>query len=331
MKILITGSAGYIGGCCYEFLKKKFIVYGLDKVKPKLKKQKNFFLCNLNNKSYLEKIFIKVKPNVVIHLAGQSTLDGIDNKKKYKLNNLKATNTLLNVIKKNNINFLIFSSTAAVYKKNNCFLKENSFLGPNNIYGSTKLKCEKIIKKLLINSSTRFIILRFFNVCSSFYKEKIGEFHSPETHFVPIVLQKIINNQIIKIYGNNYKTQDGTCVRDYIHIVDLLFAIYKCIIFLKQKSKNEIINLGSNLGYSNLQILKSALKILKRRAKCHYENFIFTEKRPGDSDFLVCSNKKAKKIINWKPRFSSIKKIINDEILWINFLKKKQFNRKTIY
>ena len=101
---------------------------------------------------------------------------------------------------------------------------------------------------------------------------------------------------------------------------------------MKKRSKNETINLGSNLGYSNLQILKLASKILKKKgAKSYNENFIFTKKRLGDSDFLVCSNKKAKKIINWKPRFSSIKNIINDEILWINFLKKKQFNRKTIY
>lgn len=330
MKILITGSAGYIGSCCYEFFREKFDVYGLDKVRPRLKNQKNFFLCNLNNKKYLEKIFHRIKPEIVIHLAGQSTLDTISNKKKYQLNNLKATNTLLKVIKKNNINFLIFSSTAAVYKKNNSYLREDSFLSPNNIYGLTKLECEKRIKKLLINSLTKFVILRFFNVCSSLYKKKIGEFHYPETHFIPIVLQKIIDDKIIKVYGSNYRTQDGTCVRDYVHILDLLLAIYKCINFLKKESRNETINLGSNLGYSNLEILKVAFKILKKN-KDYNKSFIFTKKRRGDSAFLVCSNKKAKNVINWKPRFSSIKKIINDEILWINFLKRRKLYRKTIY
>jgi len=330
MKILITGSAGYIGSCCYEFFKKKFDVYGLDKVVPKLKNQKNFFLCNLNNKKYLEKIFQRIKPEIVIHLAAESTIDNISNKKKYKLNNLVATNILLKVIKKYKVNFLIFSSTAAVYKKNNFYLNENSFLGPNNIYGSTKLECEKMIKKFLINSLTKFIILRFFNVCSSYYKEKVGEFHNPETHFIPIVLQKIIDNKLIKVYGNDYRTKDGTCVRDYIHILDILFAIYKSISFLRKKSRNEVINLGNNLGYSNAEILKQASNILKKKRSCK-KNFIFTKRRKGDTDFLVCANKKAKNILNWKPKFSSIKKILKDEIMWIYFLKKSKLYRKTIY
>jgi UDP-glucose 4-epimerase len=327
MRIIITGSSGYIGSCCYEFFKKRFKVYGVDKVKSKISEQNKFFRCNLNNKIGLEKIFSKVKPLVVIHLAGESTIDGIKNKKNYLLNNIKATINLLKVIKKNKIKFLIFSSTAAVYKKKNSILRETSRTGPDNIYGLSKLICEKLIKKNLKKTNTRYAIFRFFNVCSSLYPKKVGELHNPETHFIPIIVKKILDREIIKIYGNNYKTRDGTCIRDYIHIKDILTAFYKVIHFLIKNDRSILLNLGSGKGYSNLEIVR----IINKKIKTANNNFVFNKRRLGDAKILVCSNKKAKKTINWKPIFSKIENIIEDELLWLKFLKKKKIYRKTIY
>jgi len=328
MKILITGSSGYIGSSCYEYLKSKFKVFGLDKNKPKLKKQNNFFLCNLNNISKLDKIFKKVKPDLIIHLAGESTVDNIKKAKKYKVNNVLATDCLLKIINKNKIKFLIFASTAAVYQNQNKNLNENSKIKPNNVYGLTKLQCENNIKKTLQNSITKFIIFRFFNVCSSFFDKKIGEYHKPETHFIPIITQKFYEKKKIIIYGKNYRTPDGTCVRDYIHIKDLMKAIFKGIFFLNNNSKNVTINLGTNHGYSVLEILKIASKIFKENNPA---NIFLKKRRKGDVSSLVCSNKKASKLLKWVPVNSKISKIIYDELEWIKYLKRKNFYRKTIY
>ena len=321
-KILITGSAGDIGSCLFAYLRKKYNVYGLDKIKIK---NEFFFKVNLLNVNLLDRILKKVKPDVVIHLAGQSTIDGINYTQKYIKNNFIVTKNLLRLMNKNKIKNLIFSSTAAVYKNNNKKnLTENSKLKPNNIYGITKLKCEKIIKKSKIN----YIILRFFNVCSSIPFLKVGELHEPETHLIPLATNKILNNKPIRIYGNDFKTIDGTCVRDYIHINDLCLAFKKILRKLlypeRSQKKNvvieKIINLGSGKGYSNLQVINQIAKIAKKKCK-----LMIVGRRVGDVDKLVCSYKYANSFIKWKPSNSIIKKIILDEIKWQKINKKRKF------
>jgi UDP-glucose 4-epimerase len=161
-KILITGAAGYIGSCIFAYLKKKYNVYGLDKIKKN--NNKFFYKANLNNIKLTNQILKKLKPDLIIHLAGQSTVDNIKNKKNYIENNQNATANLIKSMKDNGIKKIIFSSTAAVYKSNNNkIFSERSKIKPNNIYGSTKYKCELLIKQSKIN----YVIFRFFNVCSS--------------------------------------------------------------------------------------------------------------------------------------------------------------------
>jgi UDP-glucose 4-epimerase len=321
-KILITGAAGYIGSCLFATLEKKYNVFGLDKIK---KKKNFFFKANLLNVNLVDKILKKVKPNIIIHLAGQSTIDGISSTQKYVKNNLIATKNLLSLMKKNNIKNLIFSSTAAVYKNNSKnYLTERSKLKPKNIYGITKLKCEKIIKKSKIN----YVILRFFNACSSIPSLKVGELHEPETHLIPLAINKILNNKVIKIYGNNFKTKDGTCVRDYVHINDLCFAFKNILRKLFSPSRyqkktriiKKIINLGSGKGLTNLEVINSIVKIAKKNCKLK-----IVDRRVGDVDKLVCSYKFANSLINWKPQNSRINKIILDEIEWQKMNKKREF------
>jgi len=325
-RVLITGSSGYIGSCCYEFLKNNCRVFGIDRKNPKIIKQKNFYKCNLTHKNKLNKIVKKIKPNIVIHLAGQSTIDEINNKKKYIINNYIATKYLLEILIKNNIKKLIFASTASIYKSNNKLISESSVIKPNNIYGITKLQCEKKIKEKNIN----YVNFRFFNVCSSLYKNNIGEFHSKETHFIPIIIYKALLKKKIKIYGNNFDTKDGTCIRDYIHIKDLLIAFKLAIKYLNNNKKSLTLNLGTGKGYSNLKIIEFAKGFFgKKNIKINFE--ILKKKRYGDSSNLVCSNHKVKKKLLWKPKFSNLNKIFMDEYKWQINLKKRKLLRKTIY
>ena len=319
MKILITGVSGYIGSCLYFYLKNKFNVLGIDKVNNNLVPTKTYNLLDYNR---LNNFLKKEKPNLIIHLAAQSLVDETINKKKYYLNNVIATKNLVNAMKENGLNNLIFSSTAALYEQKNKAISENDKTKPNSTYAKTKYECEKIIKKSKINS----IILRFFNVCSSLIMKNkiIGEFHNPETHLIPTVVYKNLLNQKIYIYGNNYNTKDGSCIRDYVHIKDICRAIQKSIQYLKKKNKKfEIINIGSSSKNTNFEILNQIKKLTRINNKFH-----IVKRRKGDVDFLSCSIKKAKTKLNWKPLFSNIDKIINDEIKWVKYLlKNKKFRR----
>ena len=327
MKILITGSSGYIGGCLYEYLNNKYDVYGTDKLLPKLKKQKKFFKCDLIDFNKMDRIIQLVRPSLIIHLAAKSTVDFIENKKEYIENNTIVTKNILRSVKKNQIKNLIFSSTAAVYKTSNKKLTEKSKLGPNNLYGKTKLSCEKNIFNFLKKSNTNFIIFRFFNVCSSLFSLKIGELHDPETHLIPILAKKFKENKKIYIYGKNFNTKDKTCIRDYIHVADIMKAFDLGIKYLKKNKKSHIINLGSKNGFSTLEIFKKFNNFFNYKFNIAF----FKNRRKGDTDKLICDNKKALKILKWKPICSNMSKIINDEIKWINYLEKKKIYRKTIY
>jgi UDP-glucose 4-epimerase len=318
-KILITGVSGYIGSCVYLFLKEKFNIIGIDKSKNKLIST-NYL--NLLNKKKLYQFLQKERPDLVIHLAAQSLVDETINQKKYYENNVLATKNLITIMNKVNIKNLIFSSTAAVYKYSNNKLNEKSLINPKSEYAKTKHECEKIIKNSKLNS----VILRFFNVCSSIrIKNKlIGELHNPETHLIPTIVYKILFRKKFYIYGDKYKTKDGTCIRDYIHVKDICVAINKSIAYLsKNPNSFEIINIGSNNKNTNLEILKKIK--MNTQIEPRYE---IVKNRKGDVGTLFCSINKAKKKLNWKPNFSEINNIIKDEILWVNYLKKNNIKRK---
>ena len=318
-KILVTGISGYVGSCLYFYLRKKFKVSGIDK------KNSKYLLinhCDLLKVNKIEKILKKEKPDLIVHLAAQSLVDETINKNKYFSNNVIATKNLIHAMKKNNLKNLIFSSTAAVYKFNNKILNEKSKIRPKSTYAKTKYECEQIIKKSRLNS----VILRFFNVCSSLNinKKIIGEFHNPETHLIPTVVSKNLLKKKIYIYGNDYKTKDGTCIRDYVHIKDICNAIEKSIKYLfRNNDQFEIINIGSFTPNTNLEILRKIEKMTKIKTI----NEII-KRRKGDVDLLTCSVKKAKSKLNWKPIFSNINNIIKDEILWAKHLNKINIKRK---
>lgn len=323
-KIVVTGGSGYIGSSFAKMACKKYKIYTLDK------KDKNKFLknreithvkCNLNNFNKLKKKLIVIKPDIILHLAAQSTIDFIHTKKKlYLKDNINGTKNIIKISKFLKIKKFIFSSTAAVYKNKNNELSENDKLLPNNLYGKTKLKNEKIIKKSFDKSKINYCIIRFFNVCSSIDKE-IGEFHNPETHLIPKVINTISLGKTIKIYGNKFNTYDGTCIRDYVHIKDIVVGLIKSITYL-EKNKKGIFNLGSGKGISVKEIVKDCCNFFNTKSKT-----IIMKKRKGDVDKLVCKISKAETELKWKPKNSKLTKIIYDEIKWQNFLKTKNFKR----
>ena len=326
--ILLTGCNGYIGSCISAFLKKKYFIIGVDKNKNSLK---NKFLnieynINLNNISLVKSKLVKHKIDLIIHLAGESTLDNIENENDYYLNNVIATKNLIKISNLLNTNNIIFSSTAAVYAEESKLLTEHSKIKPKNIYGKTKLMCENLIKDEFSKKNKSYVIFRFFNVCGSFFEKKVGELHNPETHLIPILVNKAINSKNFKIYGDNYKTPDGTCIRDYIHIKDLCIAHKQAMSIIKKKNTKEIINLGTSKGSSVLQIAQSVQKLSKNKFKIFFGN-----KRKGDLSKLVCTAKKAKKILKWKPKFSTMLRIITDEFKWQKYLLNKKVKIKTIY
>jgi UDP-glucose 4-epimerase len=328
-KIIITGGSGFIGSCLASFLSEKYQITSIDKKKKSQFSDKNLshIKVDLKNKAKLDRIINAIKPDHIIHLAGQSTIDMVVVKKKsYYEDNFLATKNLISAIEKFKVPNLIFASTASVYKEKNRKIDENSKIYSNNSYGSSKIKCENIIKQ--INPKfTKYCILRFFNVSSSLVKKKIGEYHTPETHLIPLTVNSILKKKQIYIYGKNYKTEDGTCYRDYIHILDILNGIKKSIKYLsKTGNKSNIFNLGSGRSYSVLQIINYLLKITKSNIKP-----LIKKKRKFDVGYLQCDIKKAKKILNWKPKFSNLKDIICDEIWWQQYLNKKKLIRKFIY
>ncbi len=327
-KILITGGNGYIGSVLALNVIKKYSIFIIDKKNSHFLNNKkiNFFKVNLLNYNRIFFIIKKINPDIIIHLSAQSTIDMVKKKKNsYLLNNIKATKNIVRISKKLNIKKFIFSSTAAIYQKKNSKLYEHDGLNPNNLYGKTKLQNEEYIKKNFSHSNTKYCILRFFNVSGADKINKIGEFHSPETHLLPLVIKKILCEEEILIYGNNYKTLDGTCVRDYVHVQDIVSGIIKSIDYLNN-SKSNIFNLGGETGVSVLQLINAASKIIKKKAIIRY-----TTKRFGDVDKLICNYNKAKKKLNWNPFRSSIVRIVRDELYWFRHLDNKKFKRKYLY
>jgi len=316
-KILITGANGYIGNCLFFFLKNKFNISGVD---SETTFNNKIYKCNILNIKKFDKILSQVKPDLIIHLAAQSLVDETINKKKYYKNNIIATTQLLNLMKKNNIKNIIFSSTAAVYKQSSKPLKEISKLQPLSIYGKTKLVCEKNIKK---QKNIKHIILRFFNVCSALEKPIIGELHNPETHLIPTIVYKAIKNKTTYIYGKDFPTPDGTCVRDYIHIKDICLAIEKSIKFLFKNKNSTTLNIGNSKGLSNHEIINYMQKKLKKKIDIKYVN-----KRKGDISMLICNSDKAKKILSWVPISSNLRKIVNNEINWIKKMNRLGLQRR---
>lgn len=310
MRVLISGGAGFIGGVLSYKLHDEKIDYAVidnlcTSFKKNLPRDTIFYKGNINNKILLQRILREFKPTHLVHLAASLNVSESElNKKKYYINNIKNSKIFLNFFIRNGIKNYIFASTAAVYNKNSSSKKvEDMNLAPSNYYGKTKL----IIEKYLLNYKKKFDlnlkILRFFNVVGADHKLRSGSLSKKSNQLFNCLSMSIETRKTFYIYGNNLKTKDGTCVRDYIDVIDLVKVI---VFFIKSRMvhKYNIFNIGTNKGHSVLDVLNLFNKILNKNI-----TYLFLNKRKGDPTHSVCSNSRLKEIYRFK--FSSIKDSIN--------------------
>jgi UDP-glucose 4-epimerase len=327
-KILITGGAGYIGRAVVESLYKNNSLYVIDNLSTGssffLRKKCKFIKQDLNNFKLLKKLISKEKFDIIIHLAASTSVSESEkNKKKYYINNIKNTINLLKSIKGIKIKSFIFSSSAGVYGKSNLPVNENSPLNPSNYYSYTKKFCEKKIIEYSKKLNFNFIILRYFNVCGSSNKDNIGQLNMLNDSLINnLSIQSNKLNPKVKIYGNNYETKDGTCVRDYIHVLDLA-NIHKKLINNYKKKKSIILNCGYGKGFSVMQVINKFQKIIKKKVTIKIE-----KKRKGDIPVSFADVKLLKHKLKWRPRFNNLETIINSSIMWQKKLNK--YDKKKI-
>ena len=322
---LITGGAGYIGSHLAEKLiklKKKVIIYdNLSTGSKRLVDNKAVFINgDINNFIKVSKTIKKYNVKTVFHFAASINVSEAErNKKKYYKNNILGTKNLLKGIEKsnNNVNRFIFASSCSVYGNTKKSITEKSKIRPFGYYGYTKSISEKDIKKFSKKNKCYYAILRYFNVAGASNTGKLGEVNRKNGHlFKNLAIQSLKRNKTIYIYGRNFNTYDGTCIRDYIHILDLIDIHLKAINFLDTKNKSLILNCGYGKGYSVLEIVNCAIKIIKN-LKVKYK-----KKRKGDIGSAYCSNILLKKKLYWKPRYNKINLMLKSALKW-----EKKLNR----
>ena len=315
--ILITGGAGYIGSHTAEILiknkKKVFIVDDLSTgFKKLILKKTKFYKTSILNKKKLKKIIVKNNIDSIIHLAAVLSVGESEKKpKKYNKINVEGTKILLESIKNTKVKNLIFSSTCAVYKDGFTQVTEKTKLSPSSVYGGTKLKCEKIIKNFCKKYKINFGILRYFNVAGASLSGKIGQINKGDQLFKNLSVESQKKKPIFRIYGTKYKTKDGTCIRDYIHVSDISDIHYKVLLKIDNFNTSIILNCGYGKGISVSDAIKSFSKYANKNLK-----IVKLPNRKGDMIKVISNNSKLKKFIKWKPKFNNLNKIVKSCIIW---------------
>ena len=322
--ILITGGAGYIGSHIAEILLKKnkrvFLIDNLSTGHRKLiNKKAKFFKLDIHNKNKVKNIIENNQIDSIIHLAANLIIgEGQKKPEKYYKNNVLGTQKLLEACQKTNVKNLIFSSTAAIYKEGQYQVSEKSTIKPKSIYGKTKIKAESLIKKFAKKNKINYGILRYFNIAGSSPSGKIGLINKNSDNLFKNFSTEVIKNKPkLKIYGTNYKTKDGTCIRDFIHVSDIAEIHYLVLEKINKFNVSKILNCGYNKGISVLQVAKEFERISQKKI-----SIIYSKRRNNDLIKIIASNKNLKKFINWKPKFNNLGKIIKSCIVWEKKLNK---------
>lgn len=308
MKVLVTGGAGYIGSHAVARLKEKgYSVVVVDDLSTgnaeSLDPDVPFFEGSILNKAFLNRVFTTHTIDAVMHFAAYSQVgESVKAPLKYFKNNIGGTRTLLESMRENTVRTIIFSSTAAVYgHASKMPIDERVDLKPTNPYGETKRSIESLLNALdAADASFRYVSLRYFNVAGADSKGRLGELHDPETHLIPNVLRSVLSkHENLKVFGDDYPTPDGSAVRDYIHVEDLVDAHVSALKYLMDGNASDVFNLGSQKGYSVFDIIKTSEEVLERPIQYTVE-----KRREGDPPELIASYEKAKKILGWTPKHS---------------------------
>lgn len=322
--ILVTGGAGYIGSHVNKELHKqgyKTVVldnlsYGHDDfVKWGILER-----VDLSNIREIRRVFQDYSVEAVLHFAAFTYVgESVEDPQKYYLNNLRNTLNLLEVMLEFGVELLVFSSTCATYGNPiEIPITEEHPQNPISPYGKGKFMVEQVLKDYSSAYGLRYVSLRYFNAAGADPEGEVGERHEPETHLIPLILDAATGKrENIKIFGTDYPTDDGTCIRDYIHVTDLADAHIRALKYLENGGKSVVLNLGNGNGFSVREVINVARKVTKREIKA-----IETDRRPGDPPVLVGSSKKAREILKWQPRFDDLSQIINTAWEWHKKLEK---------
>ncbi|WP_172370041.1 UDP-glucose 4-epimerase GalE [Sporosarcina jiandibaonis] len=319
MSILVLGGAGYIGShAVYQLIDQKFDVIIIDNLQTGNRKaihpDATFYEGDIRDIKFMRDVFNKESIDSVVHFAANSLVgESMEKPLEYFDNNVYGTQVLLEVMKEFGVKKIVFSSTAATYGEPGTIpITEEVKTNPTNAYGETKLAMEKMMKWCEQAYGIQYVSLRYFNVAGARETAEIGEDHRPETHLVPIILEVALGKRPhITVFGDDYDTPDGTCIRDYVHVEDLINAHLLALDYLNNGGKSDIFNLGSNQGFSVKEMIDAARKVTGKEIPEKSG-----ERRAGDPSTLVASSEKASTVLGWKPTRTSVETIIQDAWNW---------------
>jgi len=318
MAILVCGGAGYIGSHMVAHLLENnqdvIILDNLQKGHEDSLLGGKLYIGDLRDTSFLEKVFSENTIEAVIDFAADSLVgESVENPLKYFDNNIGSTIKLLEAMKNHNVKHIVFSSTAATYgEPENIPIQEEDKTCPTNPYGESKLAVEKILKWCDNAYGITYTCLRYFNAAGAHINGQIGEDHRPESHLIPLILQVALGQrEKIMLFGDDYNTPDGTCVRDYIHISDLAEAHLLALKRLQKGGDSKTYNLGNGKGFSVKEVIEATRKVTGMEIKAE-----IAPRRAGDPAILIASSEKAIKELGWKPKYNSLETIIETAWNW---------------
>ena len=319
MAVLVCGGAGYIGShAVARLLEKGEEVVVVDNLykghRRAVPDEAKLYIGDMSDEMFMTKVFEANKINSVMHFAADSLVgESVEKPLKYYENNVYGTMSLLKVMARFEVDKIVFSSTAATYgEPENIPILEKDKTEPTNPYGETKLAVEKMLKWIAKAYGINYVVLRYFNVAGAHESGSIGEDHTPETHLIPLVLQVALGKRDkIYIFGDDYDTHDGTCIRDYIHVMDLVDAHILAIERLREGGKSSTYNLGNGNGFTVKEVVDTARKVTGHAIPAE-----LAPRRVGDPAKLVASSEKAINELGWKPIHSDLKDIIESAWNW---------------
>ena len=319
MTVLVLGGAGYIGShTVYALIEKGEKVVIIDNLETghieAVHPQAKFYQGDIRDRAFVDSVLDTEKIDAVIHFAANSLVgESMTNPLKYYDNNVNGTKVLLQSMVAHGINKIVFSSTAATYgEPDRVPILETDKTEPTNAYGETKLAMEKMFKWTDSAHGMKYVSLRYFNACGAHVSGEIGEAHNPETHLIPLILQVPLGKrETISIYGDDYPTKDGTCIRDYIHVTDLAQAHILAVEYLMKGNDSNIFNLGNGIGFTVNEVIETARKVTG-----HPIPATITPRRAGDPAQLIASSDKARTVLGWNPQHADLEEIISSAWKW---------------
>ncbi len=318
MKILVTGGAGYIGSFMVKnLLERGYEVVVVDSLerghKESVDQRAKFYEGNLLDRSFVSKLFSENKFDAVIHFAGFISMgESVKNPYIYFQNNVFSSLNLMEEMVKTKTDNFIFSSTAGVYgNPQKLPIPEDHPKNPENPYGESKLMVEKIMDWYQKSHGLNSAALRYFNASGAALDASLGEKHNPETHIIPKIIEAILKNESFKLFGTDYKTKDGTCVRDYIHVLDLVEAHVLAIEKLLKDKGFIVYNVGTGNGYSNKEVIEMVKKVSGKTLTVEE-----TGRRPGDAETLIADPSKIQNELNFSPKHSDLETIVKTAWQW---------------